>query len=139
MDSTQQTIDILELHYSMARYMNDFLSKGIVQGKDLVMLDLLRSNGIGNPAKLSQELGLTSGRITNILNSLAKDGLVSKKKNRQDARKITVTLTQKGYAEANDLRNRMISTHDEIARKLGKHDTSELIRIICKLVDSPEH
>jgi len=76
--------------------------------------------------QISQKLNITSGGVTQIINSLEKVGLVEKSGNFEDKRVRQVILSHKAELEVKDFQERYI---DSVSRPFSKLTVSELIQL----------
>lgn len=111
------------------------LSRDYAQGRTLVLLELYGSEAPYSPTELSENLGLSSGRIANILKSLKQLGYVSREKDSTDARRVYAVLTEKGEARARELYASQVKACSKVLRAIGKDDAEELVRILKKIPD----
>lgn len=86
------------------------------------------------PSQLSEELGVTKGRITAIINSLTRKDMVRLEKVDGDRRKVDVRITEKGK---NYIDEKLASTNAFLRSfidKIGRKDAEELMRILNRTV-----
>lgn len=87
------------------------------------------------PSQLSEELGVTKGRITAIINSLTRKDMVRLEKVDGDRRKVDVRITEKGK---NYIDEKLASTNAFLRSfidKIGRKDAEELMRIFNRTVE----
>lgn len=87
------------------------------------------------PSQLSEELGVTKGRITAIINSLTRKDMVRLEKVDGDRRKVDVRITEKGK---NYIDEKLASTNAFLRSfidKIGGKDAEELMRILNRTVE----
>lgn len=87
------------------------------------------------PSQLSEELGVTKGRITAIINSLTRKDMVRLEKFDGDRRKVDVRITEKGK---NYIDEKLASTNAFLRSfidKIGRKDAEELMRILNRTVE----
>lgn len=87
------------------------------------------------PSQLSEELGVTKGRITAIINSLTRKDMVRLEKVDGDRRKVDVRITEKGK---NYIDEKLASTNAFLRSfidKIGRKDAEELMRILNRTVE----
>lgn len=77
---------------------------GTVTVAQCVALQLLTSGSWDN-ASLAEELSVTRGAITRLLDGLEKRGWVERRRSDEDRRRVEVVLTESGRAEARRLRD----------------------------------
>ena len=76
--------------------------------------------------------------ISQILRSLEQKELISRNIAKNDRRKISVTLTEKGKKSLIEQNNNINLFLDELILSIGEEDTRELIRIFSKVIKSIE-
>ncbi|ULQ59251.1 MarR family winged helix-turn-helix transcriptional regulator [Brucepastera parasyntrophica] len=91
------------------------------------------------PGELSSALKLSSARIAAALNSLEKKKYISRTMAPGDRRKILVALTDEGNTYIKEKRRKLKAALSSLAKKLGKKDSEELVRILSRINDIPEH
>lgn len=108
-------------------------ARELAQGKSLVLFELYRSKESYTPSQLADALGLSSGRIANILKSLQASGYVRREKDAKDARRVHVVLTDEGRKKAVEILETQLSSCAQLLRSLGEEDARELVRILRKI------
>ena len=101
-----------------------------VQGEGRLLFYLLEHPKQAIPSEISQSLSLSRPRVTSILNSLQKKGLVELKTNPEDRRKVNVTLTPEGLDYIALKKSHTEEILDAYIRAMGPEDISELIRLL---------
>ncbi len=88
------------------------------------------------PSYLSEELGVTKGRITAIINSLTAKGMVTLDKVEGDRRKIDVRITKSG----SDLIDAKLSNVEvflsDFYKKVSAEKVSEMIDLLDVVIDA---
>lgn len=79
---------------------------------------------------LTNQLHVVPGRMTDILSSLERKGLVVRKKSEQDKRRVLVYVTAKGKRAAKQKREAIKQEYAGLLKQLGTEDTEELIRLL---------
>lgn len=104
-----------------------------VKGESNILLFLANCEGRCLAGQISKGLGLSTSRVTIILNNLEKKGLIEKERDTEDRRKVYITLTEKGRELILVKHNEVVDNFERIFRELGKEDTEEYIRIMGRL------
>lgn len=78
---------------------------------------------------ISKLMGLSPGRVTNILNMLEKRGYIDREHDGADRRKVYVTLTKSGGKHLREKYEETIRYISSLFRELGEEDTREYLRI----------
>lgn len=81
-----------------------------------------------HPTDLCKILGVTTPRITIILNSMEEKGLIERKMASEDRRKITVVLTAKGKRAIKARNQKNYEFFEKVYEKLGPEDAEALYR-----------
>ena len=93
------------------------------------MLDILSSiEGEAYPTDLCRIMGVTTPRITIILNTMEKEGLIERVVSSSDRRRIIVTLTEKGKERIRKRDQENYLFFEKVYEKLGQEDTEALLR-----------
>lgn len=98
-----------------------------VNRTDLRCLDLLLEQGQATPGYLADALGLTSGSVTAMLDRLETVGLVARRPDPADRRRIEVTPTEQAFAMAEKLWGPLV---EEGARTVTRYSGPELELLI---------
>ena len=80
--------------------------------------------------ELTTQLHVVPGRMTDILNSLENKGCITRKKDEEDLRRLTVCITEKGREEESKKRKSIREEYQGMYEILGEKDTQELIRLL---------
>lgn len=115
---------------------HDFIDSIVTaaHGEPCALLSLLFSPTPLLPGQLGACMRVSNARITAVIHSLEKKGLVVRQASETDRRKVLVSLTAAGkvYAES---QLQWITAHvRESLEKLGDEDAAALLRILRKLV-----
>lgn len=93
------------------------------------MLDLLSSiKGDAHPTDLCRMMGVSTPRITVILNKMEEDGLIERALSSTDRRRIIVRLTEKGQERVRNRDQESYYYFEKVFEKLGQKDTEALLR-----------
>jgi len=106
-----------------------------IQGEAFVLYFLKDSCGNVFPSDISNAIGVSSARVATALNSLEDKGLITRRIDSEDRRKIIVELTPKGRERIQEQKKELIAKQKSVLMQLGEEDSKELVRIIGRLVD----
>ena len=81
------------------------------------------------PGEISGEMGISSARIAAALNSLEKKGLVTRRIDPEDRRRILVELTELGKEQARKHTEEILDNITQILSVLSEEDAREYVRI----------
>ncbi len=92
-------------------------------------LRIIKNNdGQVYPSDISKELGVTTPRITTILNKMEDEGLIERKITNFDRRKVAVTLSDKGKELCDDIDAKELAKIEEIIKEIGADDAQAVIK-----------
>lgn len=95
----------------------------------------LRDCGHSTPGALSEAMEISTARVAVTLNALEEKGLISRRMDPSDRRKIVVTLTESGEVYVRQLQENLICDTETVLRSLGEHDTKEYLRIVGRMTE----
>jgi len=118
------TKGFVELYNLTARKLYDEHSITMSESRILTGIDAEKNISINS---LADELGLSKGRVSRVVESLRKKGLIEKEENKEDRRYYNIKLTPEGR----EVRNQFIVNRLQLSKRiLSKVDDD----ILCKLV-----
>lgn len=91
--------------------------------------------GAVQPSEISNMTHVSSARVAATLNSLESKGLITRRIDTSDRRRILVELTQDGKEEAEKQFHMILEKVAKMLSVLGEHDAMEYVRIIGRLSD----
>ena len=103
------------------------------QGKTFVLRYIAHNKGDMQPGEISEVMGISNARITATLNNLEKNGLVTRRIDPDDRRKVLVGLTSAGEDWVEKYNQIIAEGLSRIFDFLGEYDAKEFIRITAKL------
>jgi len=90
------------------------------------------------PSDISSEMGISSARVAAALNSLESKGLITRRIDVSDRRRILIELTQAGKEQAQEHGRKIFQMTKKIMEYLGEDDAREYIRIMGRLAEMPQ-
>ena len=106
----------------------------ISQGRFTVLMLLNRcSDEPSTPAELAEEAGVTRGTMTGLVDTLEKDGLVTRKGDEQDRRAVLVQLTAAGRKLMSKMLPGYFAAVTEIMQPLNDTERKQLVRLLQKI------
>ena len=105
-------------------------------GGEFFALSLLLAGAPSCPSALSRSMGVSSARIAALLKHLEQKGLVLRRTDEHDERRVNVSLTDAGRKLINERRREAIERVAAALRSLGEEDALEYIRIQQKMLDA---
>ena len=90
------------------------------------------------PGELMGSMMITSGTMTNRIDQLAKAGLVERRGDREDARRVVVRLTEKGRETVDAALADHVATQRALLASLSKDEVRQLDGLLAKLMRASE-
>jgi len=106
-----------------------------MQGEKFALKYLLHRHHHALPNEISREMGISTARTAATLNSLERKGYIEREIDKNDRRRILVSLTNRGREHACQYHDAHMAALTEILRELGEDDAREFVRIIGRLGD----
>ena len=108
-----------------------------LRGEQFVLGFVSHAEGSVIPSDISAEMGISTARIAAALNSLESKGLITRRIDPNDRRKILVELTDAGRAKEQEHTNSIMRVMTRMLENLGEADAVEFLRILKKLAEHP--
>lgn len=105
-------------------------------GGEFFALSLLLAGAPSCPSALSRSMGVSYARIAALLKHLEQKGLVLRRTDEHDERRVNVSLTDAGRKLINERRREAIERVAAALRSLGEEDALEYIRLQQKMLDA---
>ena len=135
MDYQAMAERVCRMSFSHMRDLYRLCQSMAAQGEDAVILCLYLTNRPMFAGEFLEKLGLTTGRIANILKRLEEKSLVTRISDREDRRRVSVSLTEAGRQQAERQYLQSVQNHRELLAYLGEADAQELIRILSRALE----
>ncbi len=136
MDYEELTMELFQTMNEMKKARPQKNMDGIVKGESFVLQFLMENSSGAIPSDLSAAMGTTTARIAATLNSLDKKGLISRRIDNDDRRRIIVELTDDGKVLAKEQWRQFMEETEQMLRSVGDEDAKAYIRILKKMVES---
>jgi DNA-binding MarR family transcriptional regulator len=104
-----------------------------MHGEQFILFYLSAHESIATPSDICREMGISSARIAAALNRMEEKGLVTRRIDTHDRRRILVDLTESGRTEVEKRKSEVRTTTANMMRYLGEDDAKELVRIMKRL------
>ena len=104
-------------------------------GANGFVLRHLRERGESSPSGLRDALGVSTPRVTAILNDLEERGLVTRIASETDHRRVSVRLTAKGRTAIDERLSELRKQIKGLVEQVGEEDAKALVRILRKIAD----
>ena len=106
-----------------------------MRGEGIVLQYVIFHEGPVLPSEISSFMSISTARMAAALGNLERKGLVTRRIDPSDRRKILVELTQEGKQLAEAQRRDMLAHFTRLAENLGEADSVELVRIVGRIAD----
>ncbi|HML47605.1 MAG TPA: MarR family transcriptional regulator [Clostridia bacterium] len=114
-----------------------------MKGESFLLHFLAHHGSSSQPSELSSSMGISTARIAAALNSLERKGMITRRIDPSDRRRILVDLTEAGKAQAQEQQRELLEHTARFLSMLGEEDAKEYVRITGKLAElaskHPEH
>lgn len=104
-----------------------------LHGEAFVLQFIAHNNETVLPSDISRTMGVSSAMVATALNRLENKGLITRRIDQNDRRRILVGITNEGKNLADSHRQLMLGTAEKMLGLLGEHDAKEYVRITGKL------
>ena len=126
--------EMLEMNLSFSKQISQVASFLAATGEYGVLYCLYLEGRAFSAGELAERMGLTPGRIANVLKALEKKGFVCREQDPEDRRRIHVTLTETGGQYIGSLCAEADKVYRALVESIGQTDTREFIRITKKIL-----
>lgn len=114
-----------------------FQAKGVSQGRFTVLM-LLYDKTCGStnaftPAQLADHAGVTRATMTGLIDTLERDGMVTRKPDPADRRMLSVELTAKGVAFLEEMLPGHFTRIRALMTALSENERRTLVRLLGKI------
>ena len=139
MDYTSLAREYMQVMHRMRNKSGQKKLHDSMHGEHFMLFYISMRKGSIIPSEISNEMGITSARIAAALNSLEAKGLITRRIDTEDRRRILVDLTEAGREHVKEHRDAIMKITIDMLQYLGEEDATELIRIMKRLAErSPE-
>ena len=105
----------------------------------LKSLFLIHIRGSINVRHLADDLGVTPGNVTSIVDRLVGQGLVKRRESPEDRRIVLLELTDKGRETINNIHETGMGHMKRILERMSPEDITALIRGVSSFITAAEH
>ncbi|NLA86128.1 MAG: winged helix DNA-binding protein [Clostridiales bacterium] len=106
-----------------------------LHGEMVILNFLVNLQADSLPSELAAAMNTSTARVAMALKSLESKGLIRRRIDKEDRRKVIVSITEEGskivLSERQEMRDRMVS----ILNELGDKDAKEYIRIVERITE----
>lgn len=104
------------------------MEKG-AHGEMFVMRELM-TKGTCTPSQLANAMGVTSGRVSTVISSLLKKGLILRTEDPEDRRIARIELSDQGRAMIEERNQRMRADLQWVFKQMGERRTREFVDLV---------
>jgi DNA-binding MarR family transcriptional regulator len=87
------------------------------------------------PGEISSEMNVSSARVAAALNNLESKGLITRRTDKNDRRKVIVEITEEGRTSVDKHLSKITGGTAKLLEMLGENDAREYVRITGRLKD----
>lgn len=139
MDFTALAREYMEVLYKMRNRKSEKKINDSLRGEQFVLTYISKHGGSVIPSEISNVMGISTARIAAALGSLESKGMVTRRIDTQDRRRILVELTDAGRAQESEHAKAIMAVMTRMLQDIGEEDALELLRIIKKISErAPE-
>ncbi len=114
-----------------------FQSQGLSQGRFTVLMLLYDKTCAATraftPAQLAEQSGVTRATMTGLVDTLERDGMVTRKPDPNDRRQLSVELTPRGVEFLNQIMPEHFRRISVILSALTESERSTMVRLLAKI------
>ncbi len=133
MDYKQLTREFMEVMNQFRKHNTHKPISDAMHGEIFVLHYISHHHRSVIPSEISNELGISTARVAATLNSLEKKGLITRRIDLEDRRRILVEVTPEGKEQVDKHFQMIMDKTANMLRYLGEEDAKELIRILKRL------
>lgn len=122
--------NLCDLHFLYAKDLANVFEQRSTRGEEAALFWLSKMGGPVSAGELASRMGITSGRIANILGSLDRKKFIVRHRSSRDRRQINVSLTQEGIDHIHRIYESARRSHILLLQKMGDEDAEEFIRLM---------
>ncbi|WP_282943173.1 MarR family transcriptional regulator [Paenibacillus sp. RC67] len=106
---------------------------GLSTGRYRLLADLEDNEGEELPSQLAEHLGVTRATVTGLIDTLARDGLVSRRTSSQDGRQKAVILTEQGDKKLRDMAQEHFKRMEAMVNLLSREERSVFLDLLGRV------
>ena len=136
MDENRLGEALWTMHLENMHALDSIVENSKTRGENGVLLYLYHVGRPLFPGDLTGNLGLTTGRIANILKMLEKSGYVVRRPDAVDKRRVLVALTPAGEKAAARRNEEAISYHTKLLSQLKPDEAKLFLDVLKRIVSA---
>ena len=137
MDYETLAREYMETLHKMRKRKNEKRINASLHGEQFVLTYVAHHDGSVIPSDISAEMGISTARIAAALGSLESKGLITRRIDEKDRRRILVELTSAGREKEAEHTKEIKRVIMRMLENLGEADAIEFLRILKKVAEHP--
>ena len=122
--------NLCDIHFLYSKDLSNVFEQHSTRGEEAALFWLSRLESPVSAGELAAKLGITSGRIANILSSLDRKKFIERRRSSLDRRQIDVALTEAGSAHIQTIYENAKENHITLLKKMGDDNANDFIRLM---------
>ena len=122
--------NLCDIHFLYSKDLSNVFEQHSTRGEEAALFWLSRLESPVSAGELAAKLGITSGRIANILGSLDRKKYIERRRSSLDRRQIDVALTEAGAAHIQTIYENAKENHIALLKKMGDDNANDFIRLM---------
>lgn len=122
--------ELCDIHFLYSKDLANVFEQHSTRGEEAALFWLSKMDPPVSAGVLAEKLGITSGRITNILSSLDRKKYILRRRSTRDRRQINVTLTEAGEDHIRRVYKSAKESHIHLLQSMGREEAAEFIRLM---------
>ena len=118
------------IHFLYSKDLANVFEQNSTRGEEAALFWLSRLECPVSAGELASRLGITSGRIANILGSLSRKKYIERSRSSRDRRQINVTLTETGAEHIKEVYENARKSHIVLLERMGDTEAKEFLRLM---------
>lgn len=135
MDYSALATEMLAATAAMMKSNGPKQAQSFMQGEMFILHYISHKNTDVIPSEISTAMNASSARVAMALKTLESKGLIERRIDQADRRKIIVTLTDRGRAMTTCQHAEMHARVEKILTELGESEAREYIRIVNRMTE----
>lgn len=135
MDYSSLATEMLSATAAMMKSNGPKQAHSFMQGEMFILHYITHKNTDVIPSEISTAMNASSARVAMALKTLESKGLVERRIDQMDRRKIIVTITDRGRAMIESMHAEMHGKVEKVLKELGEEDAREYIRIVNRMTE----
>ncbi len=107
----------------------------MLHGEMFIMHYILQKNDDVLPSEIAAAMGVSTARVAMALKSMEKKGVIERRPDQTDRRKVRVSITEYGKSLIRERHKNLVRKMEQILMELGEADAQEYIRIVTRMIE----